>query len=61
MADVHRFPYRVLATNSADAIYRAAETARAEGWTIRTVASAREETDGAWVVTLVVYLKAVPA
>jgi hypothetical protein len=62
MADSQRFTYRVLAASSADAIGRAKETCRAEGWTLRTVAVARQaETPGQWLVTLVVRPKPVPA
>jgi hypothetical protein len=50
-----RLEYRVLADNAADAVGRAKETARAEGYVLRTVASAKQApTDGQWLVTLVV-------
>ena len=50
-----RLPYRVLAANATDALGRAKETCRAEGYVLRTVASVKPaETPGQWLVTLVV-------
>ena len=50
-----RLEYRVLAITAADAVGRAKETARAEGYTLRTVASVKAGDHAmAWLVTLVV-------
>ena len=53
-----RLEYRVLADNAADAEGRAKETARAEGYVLRTVASVKPPMtfldDREWLVTLVV-------
>jgi hypothetical protein len=56
-ATAMRLEYRVLADNAADAVGRAKETCRAEGYVLRTVASVKQGEDGRfgrWVVTLVV-------
>jgi hypothetical protein len=50
-----RLEYRVLADNAENAVGRAKETCRAEGYVLRTVASVKPaETPGQWLVTLVV-------
>lgn len=55
MTDPLRLPYRVPAASAPEAIAAAKAQCRAEGWTLRTVASVREaQTPGLWVVTLVV-------
>lgn len=62
MTDALRLPYRVAASSSAEAIEAAKVLCRGEGWTLRTVAGAREAgTPGQWIVTLVVRSKAGPA
>lgn len=62
MSDALRLPYRVAAASSAEAIHAAKVQCRAEGWTLRTLAGAREAgTPGQWIVTLVVRPKAAQA
>lgn len=52
---VATYPYRVKAETAAEATEKAKATARAEGYTIKTVASCRPAaTAGQWVVRLTV-------
>lgn len=55
MSATFRFPYRVRAETSEAAIEAAKTQARAEGWTIRTLASCRQQPNGDWLVELAVY------
>ena len=63
MSATFRFPYRVRAATAEEAIARAKAQANAEGWTVRTLASCRQQSNGDWLVTLAVYAteKSVPA
>ena len=52
MTEPLRFPYRVTATSSADALEAAKAAARAEGWRIVGVGRVEFVRVGQWVVTL---------
>jgi hypothetical protein len=59
MSATFTFPYRIAAATAEEAIAKAKAQANAEGWTVRTVASARPApTGGQWIVTLAVYATA---
>jgi hypothetical protein len=63
MSATFQMPFRVKALTAVEAVAIAKAQANATGWTVRTLASCRQQPNGDWLVTLAVYAseKGVPA
>lgn len=55
MSATFQLPFRVTAATADLAVASAKAQANATGWTVRTLASCRQQPNGDWIVTLAVF------